>query len=165
MALNAIEIGGSTVKVLVVYDTVSEAKVTSKVAEAVVEGLKTKGLTVDSFFVEEAGKVKAQDYDCLVVGAPTMAWRPSKRMKAYLAGLKGGSFSGKKAASFDTQMKSSFSGDATKHMDKTLQSLGFAVQSPSLLAYVVSEEKKYKLKEGELEKAKAWAGDLAGKLK
>jgi flavorubredoxin len=152
-------------KVLVVYDTVSEAKVTSKVAEAVVEGLKTKGLTVDSFFVEEAGKVKAQDYDCLIVGAPTMAWRPSKRMKAYLAGLKGGSFSGKKAASFDTQMKSSFSGDATKHMDKTLQSLGFAVQSPSLLAYVVSEEKKYKLKEGELEKAKAWAGDLAGKLK
>lgn len=152
-------------KVLVVYDTVSEAKVTSKVAEAVVEGLKTKGLTVDSFFVEEAGKVKAQDYDCLIVGAPTMAWRPSKRMKAYLAGLKGGSFSGKKAASFDTQMKSSFSGDATKHMDKTLQSLGFAVQSPSLLAYVVSEEKKYKLKEGELEKAKTWAGDLAGKLK
>ena len=72
MALNAIEIGGSTVKVLVVYDTVSEAKVTSKVAEAVVEGLKTKGLTVDSFFVEEAGKVKAQDYDCLIVGAPTM---------------------------------------------------------------------------------------------
>ena len=152
-------------KVLVVYDTVSEAKVTSKVAEAVVEGLKIKGLTVDSFFVEEAGKVKAQDYDCLIVGAPTMAWRPSKRMKAYLAGLKGGSFSGKKAASFDTQMKSSFSGDATKHIDKTLQSLGFAVQSPSLLAYVVSEEKKYKLKEGELEKAKAWAGDLAGKLK
>ena len=117
-------------KVLVVYDSVSEAKVTKKVAEAVVESLKTKGHTVDSFFVEEAGKAKVQDYDCLIVGAPTMAWKPSKRMKGYLAGLKGGSFSGKKAASFDTQMKSSFSGDATKHMDKTLQSLGFAVQGP-----------------------------------
>jgi flavorubredoxin len=153
------------VKVLLVYDSVSEAKVTKKVAEAVVEGLKSKGHAVDSFFVEEAGKAKAQDYDCLIVGAPTMAWRPSKRMKGYLAGLKGGNFSGKKAASFDTQMKSSFSGDATKHMDKALQSLGFAVQSPSLLAYVVSENKVYKLKEGELDRAKAWAGDLAEKLK
>ena len=157
--------GGYTMKVLVVYDSVSEAKVTKKVAEAVVESLKAKGHNVDSFFVEEAGKAKVQDYDLLIVGAPTMAWRPSKRMKGYLAGMKGGSFSGKKAASFDTQMKSSFSGDATKHMDKALQSLGFAVQSPSLLAYVVSENKVYKLKEGELERAKAWAVDLAGKLK
>ena len=68
-------------KVLVVYDSVSEAKVTKSVAEAVVESLKAKGHDVDSFFVEEAGKAKVQDYDCLIVGAPTMAWRPSKRMK------------------------------------------------------------------------------------
>jgi hypothetical protein len=34
-----------------------------------------------------------------------------------------------------------------------------------LLAYVVSENKVYKLREGELERAKAWAGELASKLK
>jgi flavorubredoxin len=151
-------------KVLVVYDTVSEAKVTGKVAEAVVEGLKSKGSTVDSFFVEDAGKAKVQDYDCLIVGAPTMAWKPSKRMKGYLAGLKGGSFQGKKAASFDTQMKSMASGNATKHMDKTLQGLGFTVTTPALIAYVESKDKRYRLKDGELDKAKVWAQDLAKML-
>jgi flavorubredoxin len=150
-------------KVLVVYDTVSEAKVTGKVAEAVVEGLKSKGSTVDSFFVEDASKVNVQDYDCLIVGAPTMAWKPSKRMKGYLDSLKGGSYQGKKAASFDTQMKSMASGNATKHMDKVLQGLGFTV-TPALIAYVESKDKKYRLKEGELDKANAWAQDLANRL-
>jgi flavorubredoxin len=150
-------------KVLVVYDTVSEAKVTGKVAEAVVEGLKSKGSTVDSFFVDDASKVNVQDYDCLIVGAPTMAWKPSKRMKGYLDGLKGGSYQGKKAASFDTQMKSMASGNATKHMDKALQGLGFMV-TPALIAYVESKDKKYRLKEGELDKANAWAQDLANRL-
>jgi flavorubredoxin len=150
-------------KVLVVYDTVSEAKVTGKVAEAVVEGLKSKGSTVDSFFVDDASKVNVQDYDCLIVGAPTMAWKPSKRMKGYLDGLKGGSYRGKKAASFDTQMKSMASGNATKHMDKALQGLGFTV-TPALIAYVESKDKKYRLKEGELDKANAWAQDLANRL-
>jgi flavorubredoxin len=151
-------------KVLVVYDTVSEAKVTGKVAEAVVEGLKSKGSTVESFFVEDASKVDVQDYDCLIVGAPTMAWKPSKRMKGYLAGLKGGNYQGKKAASFDTQMKSMASGNATKHMDKALLGLGFTVTNPALIAYVESKDKKYRLKEGELDKANVWAIDLANKL-
>jgi flavorubredoxin len=143
----------------------TEAKVTAKVAEAVVESLKAKGLAVDSFFVTDAGKVNVQEYDFLILGAPTMVWRPSKRMKGYMASLKGGRYSGKKAASFDTQMKSSMSGDATKHMDKALRSLGFTVLAPSLLAYVESENKRYKLKEGELERAKSWAEDIVKELK
>ena len=61
------------VKVLVIYDTVSQAKVTGKVAETVVAAMRESGASVDSFFVEDAGKANIKDYDCLVVGAPTMA--------------------------------------------------------------------------------------------
>jgi flavorubredoxin len=149
-------------KVLVIYDTVSAAKVTGKVAESVVAGMRESGATVDSYFVGDAGKANVMDYDCLVVGAPTMAWRPSTRMKDYLAGIKG-NFAGKMAASFDTQMKSAISGNATKHMDKSLTELGFKIASPALISYVESEAKVYKLKEGELEKAKAWGQELAKK--
>jgi flavorubredoxin len=148
------------VKVLVIYDTVSQARVTGKVAETVVAAMRESGASVDSFFVEDAGKANIKDYDCLVVGAPTMAWRPSTRMKDFLANLKGTDYSGKMAASFDTQAKSAFSGNATKHMDKDLTALGFKIALPALISYVESKNKVYRLKEGELEKAKAWGQEL-----
>ena len=151
-------------KALVVYDSVSQAKVTEKVAEAVVAGMREGGLDVDSFFVESAGNAKVKDYDCLVVGAPTMAWRPSERMKRYLAGLNPSDCSGRMAASFDTQLKSMMSGNATKHMEKSLRGLGFSIAHAALLSYVESENKMYRLKAGELEKSKAWGTDLAKAL-
>lgn len=151
-------------RVLMVYDTVSEAKVTGKVADAVAAAMKEAGVPVEAYFVENANKVSAKDFDCLIVGAPTMAWRPSKRMKDFLAGLGGTDFSGKVATSFDTQMKSSISGNATKHMEKSLVDLGFKIASPALVTYVESEDRVYRLKDGEMEKAKAWAKDLAKAL-
>jgi flavodoxin len=149
-------------KVLIAYDSVSDAKVTAKVADAVASGLKGAGLSADMHFVGDAAKVNVADYDCLVLGAPTMAWRPSKRMKEFMAAL--GKVQGRKAAAFDTQMNSSISGDATKHMEKALKAAGYAIASDSLLAYVKSENKVYKLNDGELEKAKAWGAELAKKL-
>jgi flavorubredoxin len=151
-------------KVLIIYDTVSPAKVTGKVAGLVEAGMKEGGATVESLFVEDAVKASIKDYDCFVVGAPTMAWRPSKRMKEYLAGLKGKDYSGKLASAFDTQMESGFSGNATKHMEKSLVDAGFKIASPALISYVESENKVYKLKSGEEEKAKAWGKELAKAL-
>jgi flavorubredoxin len=151
-------------RVLMVYDTVSNAKVTGKVADAVAGAMAEAGVPVEAHFVEDASKVSVKDYDCLVVGAPTMAWRPSKRMKDFLASLKGTDFSGKVATTFDTQMRSSISGNATKHMEKGLTELGFRIVSPALVAYVESENKAYRLKDGEIEKAKAWGKELAKAL-
>jgi hypothetical protein len=91
-----------------------------------------------------------------------MAWRPSTRMKGFMAGLKG-NYAGKMAAAFDTQMKSAISGNATKHMEKALTELGFKIASPALIAYVESENKQYKLRDGEMEKARAWGQELAKK--
>lgn len=148
-------------KAAVIYDTVSPAKVTGKVAEMIEESLRNNGVTVDSFFVEDAEKANLGDYDCLVIGAPTMAWRPSERMKKFLAGVGGKPISGKMAATFDTQLKSAFSGNATKHMEKDLGSMGLKIVMPSLLAYVESKDKKYQLKEGETQKIQAWGQELA----
>lgn len=152
-------------KVLVVYDTVSPARVTGKVAEILVAGLHEKGVNVDSFFIDDAGKADPKDYDCLVLGAPTMAWKPSQKMKGYLAGLQGKSYAGKLAATFDTQLKSAISGNATKHMDQSLTAAGFNIAVPDLIAYVKTENKQYRLLDGEEAKIKNWAYELAKVLK
>jgi flavodoxin len=64
-------------KVLIVYDTVSPMKVTAKVAETIGAVLKEKGIAVDSFFVKDVDKAVVKNYDCLLAGAPTMAFRAS----------------------------------------------------------------------------------------
>ncbi len=151
-------------KALMIYDTVSETRMTEKVATAVAEAMREAGASVESHFIEDANKADLKNFDCLILGAPTMAWRPSKRMKEYLASLKGSDFSGKTAAAFDTQLQSGISGNATKHMEKDLKDLGFKIASPPLISYVESENKLYKLKEGELEKAKNWGRELAKTL-
>jgi flavodoxin len=148
--------------VLLIYDTVSDAKLTSKVAEAVAEGLKSGGATVESRFVESAGKLDMKDFDLLVLGAPTMGWSPSKRMKEFMAGISG-DYSGKKAATFATQMESFIAGNGPKKMEKNLTGMKFNIAQPALFAFVASENKVYKLKDGQLEKAKTWGEELARK--
>ena len=151
-------------RVLMIFDTVSEQKVTGKVAEIVAAAMKDAGVPVESYFAGDAGNVDVKGYDCIVVGAPTMAWRPSERMKGFLASLREGDLSGKMAATFDTQVRSVVSGNATKHMEKSLADLGLRIISPSLISYVESENKAYRLKDGEVEKAQAWGKDLAKAL-
>lgn len=151
-------------KVLVAYDTVSEQKVTGKVAEIVAAAIKDAGVPVESYFVGDDSHIDIKDFDCLVVGAPTMAWRPSERMKDFLAGLRKDDLSGKAAATFDTQLRSFVSGNATKHMEKSLVDLGLRMVSPPLISYVESENKAYRLKDGETEKARAWGRELAKTL-
>lgn len=148
-------------RVLMVYDTVSDAKVTGQVANTVAAAMRETAMRVEAFMVEDAGEASVKDFDCLVVGAPTMAWRPSKRMKDYLTGLVGNDFTGKKAAAFDTQMRSSISGNATKHMEKSLTAMGFTIISPALIAYVESKDHAYRLMNGEIEKARNWGKELA----
>ncbi|OPY34255.1 MAG: flavodoxin [Methanomassiliicoccales archaeon PtaU1.Bin124] len=151
-------------KALVIYDSVSDAKVTKKVAETVQATLNENGVQTSLMFVDDAAKANLKDYDAVVFGAPTMAWRPSKKMKDYLAGLKN-EYAGKKAATFDTQMDSAISGNANKHMEKDLKAAGFTIVGTPLLAYVTSVKKVYTLNDGQLDKIKNWSKDLADILK
>ena len=152
-------------KVLVVYDTVSASEMTGQVAETITKTLKEDGVDVDSFYVKDVDVATVKNYDCLIAGAPTMAFRPSKGIMEFLNGLADGGFSGKRAAAFDTQLQMIISGNATKGIEKKLKNLGFTVLKQPLVVYVESKTKNvWQFKPGELEKAKTWAQELAKAL-
>ncbi|MEM3618714.1 MAG: flavodoxin family protein, partial [Candidatus Bathyarchaeia archaeon] len=123
-------------KVLIVYDTVSPMRCTEKVAKTIEGVLKEMGVDVASFFVKDANAAVVKDYDCLVAGAPTMAFRASDAMRKFLENLSGENFSGKLAAAFDTQVQSRFSGSAVKGIEGKLKKLGFKLAAAPLVAYV-----------------------------
>jgi len=151
-------------KVLIVYDSVSPMKVTAKVSETITEVLKEKGILVDLFFVKDVDKFVVKDYDCLIAGAPTMAFRASAEMLKFLRGLPNEGFSGKLAAAFGTQVQSRFSGSAAKGIEGKLRSLGFKLITAPLIGYVKGKGNEWHLKDGELEKARNWARNLAETL-
>jgi flavodoxin len=105
-------------KVLVLYDTVSASKMTGQVAETITKTLKENGVNVDSFYVKDADVASMKNYDCLIAGAPTMAFSPSTEIMKFLNGLAEGDFSGKKAAAFDTQMQMIINGNVAKGTEK-----------------------------------------------
>lgn len=149
-------------KVLVVYDSVSPSKVTMKVAQAIADEMKAKGVDTDCSYCKDFDKGRARDYGCLIVGAPTMAFRPSKDIAEFLDALKSEDVKGKKGAAFDTQIKSALSGNAAKGIEKRLSGLGISIFKPHLVAYVEGKGKNtWELKEGELEKVKKWAQEAA----
>jgi len=79
-------------KVLVVYDTVSASKMTGQVAETMTKTLKENEVDVDSFYVKDVDVAMVKNYDCLIAGAPTMAFRPSMGIMEFLNGLAEGVF-------------------------------------------------------------------------
>ncbi len=152
-------------KVLVVYDTVSVSKMTMAVAQTIGETLKEKGIEVDSFYVEDIDKSTVKNYDCLMVGAPTMAFRPSKGMSQFLDSLSSEDLKGKRAAAFDTQIQMVISGNAAKDIEEKLKKLGLIIVKPPLVVYVESKDKiTWHFKTAELEKAKKWAQEMANTL-
>jgi len=148
-------------KFVIVYDSVSKARMTEKVAVLIQDGLREKSFEAEALHVSQATGIKIEDYDCLIVGSPTMKWRPTKETVKFLDGLKGKNVAGKSAASFDTQMKSFVSGNANKAMEDQLKELGFKVIGTPLQAYVKDGMKNPQLLDGESEKAKAWAMGVA----
>ncbi|HUT27799.1 MAG TPA: hypothetical protein VMW85_07130 [Methanomassiliicoccales archaeon] len=147
-------------KILVVYDSVSPAKLTARVADTIAGAMKEKGMEIISVPIEDVKHINVEEYDCLVIGSPTMAWKPTKATLSFLNGLAGKTYSGKYAAAFDTQVQLIISGNATKTMEAKLKKLGFGLASPPLMAYVVDKKDGYQMKEGELERAQRWAQEL-----
>jgi flavorubredoxin len=75
-----------------------------------------------------------------------------------------GEFAEKSAAAFDTQLQTRWSGNAAEGIQKKLEKLGFKIIMPPLVTYVEGKTEEVHLKNGELEKAKKYAEDLATKL-
>jgi flavodoxin len=151
-------------KVLIVYDSVSVIRNTEKVAKTIGEVLRAKGFDVDSMFVNDVDAASMKNYDCVLAGSPTHALRATKPIMQFLDKFGEGEFSNKSAAAFDTQMTGRLSGNAAKGIEKKLEKLGFKIVMPPLVAYVGGKMNEMQLKEGELEKAKKYAEDLAKAL-
>jgi len=132
-----------------------------KVAETIGDVLKDRGMEVDSIFVKNVDLATVKSYDCVVAGSPTMYFRATSGIMHFLNSFQDKEFSGKLAAAFDTQLKGRFYGNATKGIESKLRKLGFEIVSPPLIAYVEGKKNQMHLKEGELEKAKKYAEDLA----
>jgi flavodoxin len=150
-------------KVLVLYDTGSVNRNTEKVAKAMSEVLKEKGFDVDCLYVKDADSASVKNYDFVLAGSPTQWHRATGPIMQFLDRFARGEFSGKLAAAFDTQLQVRLSGNAANGIEKKLRKLGFKMVVPSLVTYV--EGREIHLKEGELEKAKKYAEDLANKLR
>jgi flavodoxin len=148
-------------KVLVVFDSVSATKMTAKVAKTVADAMKEQGVETDCFLYKDISSEATKSYDCLIVGSPTMAWKPTKEIMQFLDALAAGSSAGKLAAAFDTQIQMRISGNATKAIEGKLNELGFKLVSPPLISYVEGKTDRYQMKEGELDKARVWAIDVA----
>ena len=153
-------------KVLIVYDSVSPAKLTAMVAETIGGVLKEKGIEVDSFYVVDVDEAAVKNYDCLLAGAPTMRFRATRKIMQFLDSLPSARPPGRLAAVFDTQVKSRISGNAAKGIEGKLKSLGFRLVTAPLIAYVDGKltQNEWHLKDGEIEKAKKWAQEVAEAL-
>jgi hypothetical protein len=87
-------------------------------------------------------------------------------MGQFLDSLRGMDFKGKRAAAFDTQLQSRFSGNAAKGIDDKLRALGFSIFKEPLVVYVESKVKdEWLLKAGEPEKVRVWSQEAADALK
>jgi flavodoxin len=151
-------------KILIVYDTTSAQRNTEKVAVAISEVLKAKGHDVDSLYVNNVDAANVKNYDLVLAGAPTQAFRATKPIMDFLDKLDKSEFAGKLGAAFDTQLQSRFSGNAAEGIQKKLEKLDFKITMPPLVTYVEGKMEVVHLKDGEIEKAKKYGEDLANKL-
>jgi flavodoxin len=156
------------IKGIVIYDT--SYGNTKKVAETIVETLKASGIDAEISHIREVKKLIASDYGFLVIGSPTRFGTMSLAMKGFLGKLKGGEWANKPFVAFDTenpeniekarlQNKEWSAGEkiADRLKEKKMNQL-----LPVLKASVIGM--KGPLVEGEVDRARGYATELASKL-
>jgi menaquinone-dependent protoporphyrinogen IX oxidase len=156
-------------KGIVVYDT--SYGNTKKIAETIEETLKESGIEVDLFYVKDVKELRGKDYNFFVFGSPTKFGTMSFTIKFFLGKVKSEEWMSKPFAAFDTenpenveqshiQNKEWSAGEkiAEKLREKKMNQL-----LPVLKALVIGQ--KGPLVEGEIERTKTYARELAAKLK
>jgi menaquinone-dependent protoporphyrinogen IX oxidase len=151
-------------KGIVVYDT-SHGN-TKTIAESIAGTLKESGIDVDLFYVKDVKRLNADNYDFLVIGSPTRMGTMSLTVHGFLDKMEGEKWMNKPFAAFDTEYSENLSHKewsaaekiATKLIERKMTEL-----LPAVKAIVLG--RKGPLKEGEIDRTKDWAKQLADKLK
>ena len=151
-------------KGLVIYD--SSHGNTRQVAEAISDSMKDSGIGVDTFYVKKTGKLKAEEYDFLVVGSPTKWGTMSFTTKRFLGKVKSKEWANKPFAAFDTENPENIErkeGSAAEKIAEQLQEKHMRLLQPVLKSVVIGW--KGPMQEGEIERAKEYAKELVTQLK
>lgn len=151
-------------KGIVVFD--SSYGNTKKVAETIAETLEKSGMKVDLFYVKDVKKLSAKDYDFLVLGSPTRFGTMSFTMRFFLGKVKGKAWVNRPFAAFDTENPENIErkeGSAAEKIAEKLRERQLSQLLPVLKAVVLG--RKGPLQEGEIERAREYARELAVKLK
>jgi flavodoxin len=151
-------------KVLIVYET--KYGNTQKCAEAIGEVLEGAGNEVTVNKVDTVKMDSIKDYGAIVVGSPTYASSPARSIKKFISSLN--VEPGTKVVVFDTH-----SGDGVSTggaMRKSMEKMEKQIAKNANLTKIMTGLKiavngiKGPLVEGELEKCKAFAKEIAEKL-
>jgi len=151
-------------KGIVVFDT--SYGNTKKIAEGIAEKLKESGISADIFYVKDVKKLSAKDYDFLVIGSPTKFGTMSFAVKGFLGKVKSKEWLNKPFAVFDTENPENIEkrgGSAAEKIAEKLKEKQMNQLLPVLKAVVLGW--KGPLQEGEIERAKEYARELAVTLK
>ncbi len=147
-------------KALVIYDSLYSN--TEKIAKAIGGAIKGE---VKVLSVAEANASELKSLDLLIIGSPTQGGNATKAMQAFMGNIPETALKGVKVATFDTRYASGWAkifGFAASRMAKYLKTRGTTVVSSE--AFIVTGVKG-PLKEGELERAAAWAKTISGSQK
>ncbi|WP_319560667.1 flavodoxin domain-containing protein [Marispirochaeta sp.] len=153
--------------VLIVYDSFfgNTEKLAMAMAKAIKEDPKISA--VSALRVEDAQKENPEKLDLLIVGSPTRAFRPSQAITGYLKRIPPAGLAGIKAAAFDTGISQEDAsprflklfirlfGYAAKPIATGIRKKGAELVMPPEGFLVKDSEGP--LKEGELQRAAAWA--------
>ena len=139
---------------------------TRTIAEAISGILKDSGIEVDTYYVKDVKKLSAKDYDFLVMGSPTKWGTMSFTVKSFLGKVKSEEWMKKTFAAFDTELLGNIEkkeGSAAEKIAEKLKEKQMHQALPVLKAVVMGM--KGPLQDGEIERAKEYAGKLVVELK
>ena len=139
---------------LIIYD--SNYGNTKKIAETIAKDLGENQSKVVS--ITELNNSDLTGIELLIVGSPINGWRPTQKIQKFLNSLKKNQLTGISAASFDTRIDIFFHGDAAKKISRQLEEAGAGIIVKPEGFFVKKGEGP--LKEGEIDRAKVWAGAI-----
>jgi menaquinone-dependent protoporphyrinogen IX oxidase len=157
-------------KGIVIFDTSSGN--TKKIAETIAETLRESGIESDLFYVKDAKNLNAKDYSFLILGSPTRFGTMSFAVKSFLGKIKSEEWKNKPFAAFDTEnpenveksRAESKNWSAAEKIAEKLKDKRMSQLLPVLKA-LVEAKLKGTLLEGEIDRARDYARQLATKLK
>jgi menaquinone-dependent protoporphyrinogen IX oxidase len=151
-------------KGIVVYDT--SFGNTKKIGETIAETLRESGIEVDLFDVKDVKKLSAKEYGFLVIGSPTKFGTMSFAIRFFLGKVNSEEWMNKPFAAFDTELPDNLENkewSAAEKIAERLRANKLNQLLPVLKAAVLGQ--KGPLKEGEVERTKDYARELAIKLR